>query len=81
MYKLSDRLDPPGMYQVALRCYRDMRASGYGAVGEFHYVHHQAQKSPPLAASRSGTSPTPRISRWKARECAFTMAGTRKPGD
>lgn len=46
MYHLSDRLDPPGMEDVALRCYREMRAAGYGAVGEFHYVHHKPDGTP-----------------------------------
>jgi formimidoylglutamate deiminase len=34
------------MYEVALRCYTEMRAAGYGAVGEFHYVHHQPDGTP-----------------------------------
>jgi formimidoylglutamate deiminase len=46
MYRLSARLDPERLYDVALRCYREMRAAGYGAVGEFHYVHHQPDGTP-----------------------------------
>lgn len=46
MYRLSDRLDPETMEDVATRCYREMRAAGYGAVGEFHYVHHQPDGTP-----------------------------------
>jgi formimidoylglutamate deiminase len=34
------------MYEVALRAYAEMRAAGYGAVGEFHYVHHQPDGTP-----------------------------------
>jgi formimidoylglutamate deiminase len=41
MYALADSLDPDSIYEVSLRCYREMRAAGYGAVGEFHYVHHR----------------------------------------
>jgi formimidoylglutamate deiminase len=34
------------MREVAERLYREMRAAGYGAVGEFHYVHHQPDGTP-----------------------------------
>jgi formimidoylglutamate deiminase len=46
MYALAERLDPAGMYEVAGRVYREMAAAGYGAVGEFHYVHHQPDGTP-----------------------------------
>jgi formimidoylglutamate deiminase len=46
MYALAGRLDPDSMYAVALRCYTEMRAAGYGAVGEFHYVHHRPDGRP-----------------------------------
>ena len=46
MYALAGSLDPDSMYAVALRCYAEMRAAGYGAVGEFHYVHHQPDGTP-----------------------------------
>jgi formimidoylglutamate deiminase len=46
MYALADRLDPAGMRRVAELVYREMLAAGYGAVGEFHYVHHQADGTP-----------------------------------
>ena len=46
MYALADALDPDSMYDVALRAYTEMRAAGYGAVGEFHYVHHQPDGTP-----------------------------------
>ncbi|HEU4978794.1 MAG TPA: formimidoylglutamate deiminase [Solirubrobacteraceae bacterium] len=46
MFRLADALDPDTMRDVALRCYSDMRAAGYGAVGEFHYVHHQPDGTP-----------------------------------
>jgi formimidoylglutamate deiminase len=39
MYALAERLDPASMRDVAGRVYREMAAAGYGAVGEFHYVH------------------------------------------
>ncbi len=46
MYALADALDPDSMYEVALRAYTEMRAGGYGAVGEFHYVHHNPDGTP-----------------------------------
>ncbi|HEX2413284.1 MAG TPA: formimidoylglutamate deiminase [Solirubrobacteraceae bacterium] len=39
MYALAERLDADSMREVAGRVYREMAAAGYGAVGEFHYVH------------------------------------------
>jgi formimidoylglutamate deiminase len=46
MYALAEGLDPNGMRAVAERVYRDMKAAGYGAVGEFHYVHHRPDGTP-----------------------------------
>jgi formimidoylglutamate deiminase len=46
MYALAERLDPAGMHEVAGRVYREMAATGYGAVGEFHYVHHAPDGTP-----------------------------------
>jgi formimidoylglutamate deiminase len=46
MYALAEALDPDSMYDVAARCYAEMRAAGYGAVGEFHYVHHKQDGTP-----------------------------------
>lgn len=41
MYAEAQRLNPDRLYEAALRTYREMLASGYTSVGEFHYVHHQ----------------------------------------
>ncbi|WCB92428.1 5'-deoxyadenosine deaminase [Baekduia alba] len=46
MFRLAWSLDPDGMRAVAERLYREMAAAGYGAVGEFHYVHHQPDGTP-----------------------------------
>ena len=46
MYALAERLDPDGIREVASRVYAEMAAAGYGAVGEFHYVHHQPDGTP-----------------------------------
>jgi formimidoylglutamate deiminase len=41
MYGLAAVLDPERMREVGARVYAEMAAAGYGAVGEFHYVHHR----------------------------------------
>jgi formimidoylglutamate deiminase len=46
MFRLAGALDPEAMRDVAGRVYAEMRAAGYGAVGEFHYVHHQPDGTP-----------------------------------
>src|SRR3954468_10364437 len=46
MYRLATALDPDSMHDVARRVYSEMVAAGYGAVGEFHYVHHQPGGTP-----------------------------------
>jgi len=45
MFALADRLDPDSIREVSLRAFSDMRAAGYGTVGEFHYVHHRPDGS------------------------------------
>ena len=46
MYRLAAALDPDSMREVAGRVYAEMAAAGYGAVGEFHYVHHRPDGTP-----------------------------------
>lgn len=46
MFELSSGLDPESMRLVARQAYAEMRAAGYGVVGEFHYVHHQPDGTP-----------------------------------
>ncbi|MDX6703599.1 MAG: formimidoylglutamate deiminase [Baekduia sp.] len=46
MFALAEALTPETMREVAGRLYREMRAAGYGSVGEFHYVHHQPDGTP-----------------------------------
>ena len=41
MYRFVDRLTPPQMEAIATLVFIEMQEAGYGAVGEFHYVHHQ----------------------------------------
>ncbi|MGH2896381.1 MAG: formimidoylglutamate deiminase [Solirubrobacteraceae bacterium] len=46
MYRLASSHTPATMREVGGRVYRQMAAAGYGAVGEFHYVHHQPDGTP-----------------------------------
>jgi formimidoylglutamate deiminase len=46
MFRLAGALDPTAMRDVATRVYAEMAAAGYGAVGEFHYVHHRPDGTP-----------------------------------
>src|SRR5438876_7469313 len=46
MYAEAQKLNPDLLYTNALMTYREMLASGYTSVGEFHYVHHQLNGQP-----------------------------------
>jgi formimidoylglutamate deiminase len=46
MFAAAAALEPDSMYEVARRVYAEMKAAGYGAVGEFHYVHHRPDGTP-----------------------------------
>lgn len=46
MFSLAASLDPEKINDLSKRAFADMRAAGYGVVGEFHYVHHRADGSP-----------------------------------
>jgi formimidoylglutamate deiminase len=46
MYRLAGQLNPDSMFAIGQRAYQQMAASGYGAVGEFHYVVHQPDGRP-----------------------------------
>jgi formimidoylglutamate deiminase len=46
MYRLAGAHDPDSMRAVGERVYGQMAAAGYGAVGEFHYVHHRPDGRP-----------------------------------
>ncbi len=40
MYQLVERLDGPAFKEITTQAFREMRACGITAVGEFHYLHH-----------------------------------------
>jgi formimidoylglutamate deiminase len=46
MYDLARSADPDSLRRDAEAAFAEMRAAGYGAVGEFHYVHHQPDGTP-----------------------------------
>ena len=46
MYRLAEELTPDGYHALAVEVYREMRAAGITAVGEFHYLHHQPDGTP-----------------------------------
>ena len=46
MYRVAEQLTPDSYYTLAVEVYREMRASGITAVGEFHYLHHQSDGTP-----------------------------------
>lgn len=46
MYTLAQRLDPDNYRELAAAVYGEMVLAGITGVGEFHYVHHQADGTP-----------------------------------
>ena len=46
MYAAAERLDPDTYFELAVATYREMRCAGITAVGEFHYLRHQAGGTP-----------------------------------
>ncbi len=48
MFELAGSLTPQSMHRLAGQAFAEMAGAGYGAVGEFHYVHHQPDGRPYL---------------------------------
>ncbi len=46
MYAVAARLGPEAYLDLARATYREMAAAGITCVGEFHYLHHQADGTP-----------------------------------
>jgi len=46
MYRLAERLTPEDVYDLSRFAYAELARCGVTAVGEFHYVHHQADGTP-----------------------------------
>ncbi len=56
MYAAAHSLTPAGYQQLATAVFAEMVATGYSAVGEFHYLHHQNDGTP-YGAEGSDTEP------------------------
>lgn len=46
MYQFVDRLTPDQVEAIAALTFMEMQEAGYGAVGEFHYLHNQSGGAP-----------------------------------
>jgi len=46
MYQVAGLLDPELYFELARAVFAEMLASGYTAVGEFHYLHHRSDGTP-----------------------------------
>jgi formiminoglutamate deiminase len=46
MYALAGRLEPDGLYELAVAGFSELLCAGYTAVGEFHYLHHDRSGRP-----------------------------------
>ncbi len=46
MYSLASSLTPESMHAASLAAFRELARAGVRTVGEFHYVHHQADGTP-----------------------------------
>ncbi|MGM0423110.1 MAG: formimidoylglutamate deiminase, partial [Pseudomonadota bacterium] len=46
MYRFAGMITPEDLNTIASQLYIEMLKSGYTAVGEFHYIHHQADGRP-----------------------------------
>jgi formimidoylglutamate deiminase len=55
MYRFVDQLTPDQIEAIAALVFMEMQEAGYGAVGEFHYLHHQPGGQPYGALAELGT--------------------------
>jgi formimidoylglutamate deiminase len=46
MYRLAHRMNPAQLEAVTAQAYVEMLECGFGRVGEFHYLHHDASGAP-----------------------------------
>src|SRR4051812_30648200 len=46
MYRAASALDPASIERISRVAFRELRRAGVRTVGEFHYVHHQADGTP-----------------------------------
>src|SRR5262249_3910521 len=46
MYRAAMAMTPESLFDITCAAYRELRRAGIRTVGEFHYVHHQADGTP-----------------------------------
>jgi formimidoylglutamate deiminase len=46
MYRVAESLTPESIFAISRVAYRELARAGVRTVGEFHYVHHQADGTP-----------------------------------
>jgi len=46
MYRAASALDPASIESISRVAFRELRRAGVRTVGEFHYIHHQADGTP-----------------------------------
>lgn len=46
MYRIAESLDPESLASISRVAFRELASLGVRTVGEFHYVHHQADGTP-----------------------------------
>lgn len=54
MYAFLEQLTPEDIEAIAALAFMEMLEAGYGAVAEFHYLHHQADGSPYAQLAETG---------------------------
>jgi formimidoylglutamate deiminase len=54
MYRALIRMTPEAFEAIAAQCYVELLEGGYTAIGEFHYLHHQADGRPYDAPAELG---------------------------
>ena len=54
MYAVAGRLDPDRYRTLATAVFAEMALAGFTTVGEFHYLHHQADGTPYADANETG---------------------------
>ena len=80
MYALAAVLDPDLLHRLARATYAEMRLAGIDAVGEFHYLHHQADGVPYDDANAMGDALITAARDVGLRICLLDTCYTRAEG-
>ncbi|MGQ7788795.1 formimidoylglutamate deiminase [Nesterenkonia sp. K-15-9-6] len=73
MYRSAEALTPQTMEQLATAVYAEMAASGWTAVGEFHYLHHRPDGTPYGGADAEGEHAMERALARAARRAGIRL--------